>query len=88
MDPKPPGHWSWIIDMCVPWIIIVSCSIDYYSTVYITMRIPGQVTYIYYLGGRLIYVGIFYIVNRRFGWQVIHLIGALNTNFPWTGWFC
>ena len=87
MDPKSPGHGSWIIDTHVPWIIIVSCSINNNSIVDITMSITRQISHINHFGGGLVNVCIFHIVNRRFRWQVIHFIRPFNTNFPGTSWF-
>jgi len=87
MNPEPPGHRSWIIDMRVPWIIIVSCPIDYYSTVHITMSISGEVTHIYHFRRGLVNVCIFHIVNRGFRWQVVHFIRPFNAYFPGTGGF-
>jgi hypothetical protein len=85
MDPETPGHRSWIIDTCVPWAVVISCSIYDNPSVNITMVVTGQVSYVYHFRSRLVDVGIFHIIYRGFRRQLIHLVRSLDTHFPRTG---
>jgi hypothetical protein len=86
MDTESPGYRSRIIDASIPWIIIVTRTVDNNSIVDITICVTGQVTNIYHFGGGLVNVSVFHIVNRGLRWQFIYLIWPFNANFPGTGW--
>src|SRR4051812_3582237 len=43
------GHRHRIIIRTIPWIIIITCTIYYYSTVYITTHVRRRVAHVYNL---------------------------------------
>jgi len=64
-----------IVIVRIPGVVIIPCAIIYTTPIGIGMHITRGITYIDHRRGGFIDVDILHIVNRGFGWNLLHFFG-------------
>jgi len=71
----PIGDWPGIVMVIIPGVVIIPCTIIDTTSIGIGMNITRSISYVDYRWGGFIDVDILHIVNRGFGWNLLHFIG-------------
>jgi hypothetical protein len=76
------GWVTRIIIVPVPWIIIITCSVYYNTTIYIRACVTGSISYINHFGSVVIYIYIFHVVYRAFGRDLFNILWPFCAHRP------
>ena len=70
---KPPGPGSWIIVCSVPWLVVISRTINNGRSINITIQISGSISHISIVRIYIIDIYIFGIIHRYIGWDQVDI---------------
>jgi hypothetical protein len=76
VHPKSESDWTRIVIIAIPGPVIIARTVDHNPTVNIGVGVSGKITHVNHFRRRFINIGVFDVVHRAFGRNIVYLVGS------------